>query len=263
MLDCGGDPCASALSRSEIKCVGGEGQKDRQVDLQGAATIHAGVDDRLVGPSVSGDADGAPFTFSASYSGTGSASVASNGDLTAGNNSTGDLTVTTQDSAGNISSSFTFHLWVDGNGGAATDSHTFASLTGSNIGDGMGGADTITGSDVTDYLIGDNQNDTLRGNGGADWLFGGGGNDHFVFAAVADSTSAAHDSILGETTALLNTNGALAAGIHTNPDGDIIDLHLIDADPGVGGDQAFIFDAGQNAGTVAGHVTWNQCHRHG
>jgi len=46
-----------------------------------------------------------------------------------------------------------------------------------------------------DVILGDAGSNILDGRGGADTLFGGTGADHFVFAAVFDSTVASHDTI--------------------------------------------------------------------
>ena len=97
---------------------------------------------------------------------------------------------------------------------------------------GEGGDDSINGGANGDYLFGNAGNDTLNGGAGQDNLTGGAGNDTFVFSALTDSLTAHPDTILD-----------FAAG-------DKIDLHLIDANTGVAGDQAFVIGS---AG-VAGHI---------
>ena len=54
----------------------------------------------------------------------------------------------------------------------------------------------LTGGAGADHLIGGDGNDVLTGNGGADMLTGGSGQDHFIYAAVSDSTGANYDRIL-------------------------------------------------------------------
>ena len=70
----------------------------------------------------------------------------------------------------------------------------------------------------------------ITGGGGQDTLSGGAGNDTFIFTALADSTVAAPDTISDFQA------------------GDKIDLHLIDANTGVAGDQAF------HLGATPGHA---------
>ncbi|MGE5271318.1 MAG: calcium-binding protein, partial [Thiohalocapsa sp.] len=84
-------------------------------------------------------------------------------------------------------------------GDSTTDAIDFSLSTGPTIGDGLGKADVLTGSNNVDYLIGGTGGDTLIGNGGADVLFGGAGNDTFQYNAVSDSTPTAFDTILDFT----------------------------------------------------------------
>jgi Ca2+-binding RTX toxin-like protein len=73
-----------------------------------------------------------------------------------------------------------------------------------------------------DSFIGGSGNDLIYAAGGDDTLTGGQGSDTFQFRALGDSTNGSHDHILDFT------GGA-----------DVIDLHFIDANANVGGDQAF------------------------
>ncbi len=140
------------------------------------------------------------------------------------------------------------------NGGGAADFADYAlatagvtvSLTASGFQNTIGaGSDELVsieklvGSSHDDHLTGDaNANalygtagaDVLIGGAGQDQLSGGAGNDTFVFGSMADSTVAAPDTILD-----------LQAG-------DKIDLHLIDANTGLAGDQAF------HLGATPGHA---------
>jgi Ca2+-binding RTX toxin-like protein len=106
-----------------------------------------------------------------------------------------------------------------------------------NIFKGLAGADTLKGG------AGD---DSLNGGTGQDTLVGGAGNDKFVFNT-------------GDTSA----NHALADHITDFASGDRIDLHNIDANTTVGGDQAFTFigtagftAAGQLHYATGGGSTW-------
>ena len=114
------------------------------------------------------------------------------------------------------------------NGSAGDDTIDASALTA--------GAVTLTleGGDGLDTLIGDAGNDVLIGGAGnVDTLFGGDGQDTFVFT--------------GASLATLDTGiGANNRDVIQDFSGDIIDLHLIDADVNTAGDQAFSF-IGTNA----------------
>ena len=93
---------------------------------------------------------------------------------------------------------------------------------------------TLTGNELANVLTGNNAADTLTGLTGADILTGGGGNDRFVFTAIEDSSPGSGiDQITDFAT------------------GDLIDLSAIDANPDVGGDQAFSFSE-----SAAAHSVW-------
>jgi VCBS repeat-containing protein len=145
-----------------------------------------------------GDPDNANDVYTWSV-GVGSSSGfnVSGGTLNASGAATGAdniLNLVVTDQAGHTATA-TYHVWIGTN---ASDSFSFAALSdnGSNIGDGMGNADNITGGTNTDYLLGDNGADTLIGGGGADFLAGGGGADIFKYVGASDSTPANHDTIL-------------------------------------------------------------------
>jgi Ca2+-binding RTX toxin-like protein len=103
-----------------------------------------------------------------------------------------------------------------------------------------------TGNSLANVLTGNGAGNVLQGGLGADRLTGGGGNDHFLYRAMADSTSASRDQILDFTA------------------GDKIDLRLIDAIASTPanndafsfiGAAAFSGIAGQLRATQSG-VTW-------
>lgn len=81
----------------------------------------------------------------------------------------------------------------------------------------------LAGTDGADHLVGGGGADVLTGGHGGDLLSGGRGADTFVFASLADSAGAGVDRITDLTRA------------------DIIDLHAIDANASIAGDQAFRF----------------------
>ncbi len=130
-------------------------------------------------------------------------------------------------------------------GGGGIDTASYAEAQGkvivnlqTGLSSGADGADTLSGienlagSSFSDELIGNvganelnggGGKDRLTGGGGADLLIGGAGKDRFVFLSTDDSTEGALDLI----------SDMLA--------GDILDLSAIDANEGVGGNQAFVF----------------------
>src|SRR5262249_5672314 len=143
-----------------------------------------------------GDPDGAndSFTWAVASGSSAGLAIKSDGTLDPSGAAAGDNTLNAiaTDKAGN-SFQQAYHGWV---GGGGNDSFSFAAVgeNSFNIGDGLGGADSITGGSGVDYLLGGNAADTLIGGGGADQLAGQGGQDTFKFTAVADSTPTAHDT---------------------------------------------------------------------
>ena len=106
------------------------------------------------------------------------------------------------------------------------------SLTGGNGADrlsGAGGGDLLSGGNGNDSLYGTAGNDRLIGGVGADRLYGGIDADIFIFSGLSDSTTlAAGRDIIGD---------------FSPGQGDLIDLSEIDANPLIGGDQAFILSS--------------------
>jgi Ca2+-binding RTX toxin-like protein len=101
---------------------------------------------------------------------------------------------------------------------------------------GAGGSDLLSGGGGQDTISGGAGADTITGGLGVDLMHGGAGADQFDFLTLADSPSnARHDRI----------SDFLRGGA------DKLNLSAIDADAGVGGDQAFVF-LGTSAFTGAG-----------
>jgi Ca2+-binding RTX toxin-like protein len=102
---------------------------------------------------------------------------------------------------------------------------------------GSGLADNLEGDSQSNTLTGGAGADTITGGNGADVLQGDAGNDIYDFNSLSETAASAPD--------LIN----FAAG-------DKIDLSTIDADPALGGDQAFHLDGSVRSGG-AGDVTFN------
>jgi Ca2+-binding RTX toxin-like protein len=92
--------------------------------------------------------------------------------------------------------------------------------------DGDLGNDRLEGGIGNDHLAGDNGKDLLIGGVGKDTMIGGFDADRFIFNTLADSVvGAQHDTI---------------ADFH-HSQGDKINLHAIDANTGLAGNQDFVF----------------------
>ena len=100
---------------------------------------------------------------------------------------------------------------------------------------------SINGGSGNDFILGSAGNDSLNGKGGFDKLAGGAGADTFVFSAAANTPVGIADLITD----------------FNQSQHDLIDLHLIDANSVVAGDQAFTF-IGSGAFThVAGQLRYD------
>lgn len=104
------------------------------------------------------------------------------------------------------------------------------SLTGLDNIRGTGNSlnNVLRGNTGNNYLVGNDGNDTLIGGAGHDYLTGGNGNDAFVFTALADSDG----------------NNMNYDSIEDFSAGDKIDLHGIDANTTLAGNQAFTYSTG-------------------
>lgn len=96
----------------------------------------------------------------------------------------------------------------------------------------LGSADrSIAGNGGANRIIGNSGGNVITGNGGADALKGNLGADIFRYLALSDSSGSAIDRI---------DDFALAQG-------DVVDISAIDANAGLGGDQAFNAEVGAGA----------------
>ena len=94
----------------------------------------------------------------------------------------------------------------------------------------ISGFENGTGSFYADTIVGTTGNNVINGSFGGDWLVGNGGNDRFVFDTAERDTIADFSK-------------------------DIIDLHTIDANSAVAGDQAFIWQA-SHTNNAAGELVF-------
>ncbi|HEX8241709.1 MAG TPA: cadherin domain-containing protein [Allosphingosinicella sp.] len=137
---------------------------------------------------------------------------------------------------------------VDGNNVTGTAGGDTISATSTNVAlrtsneedvvFGRDGHDTIYGMAGDDDLYGEAGNDVLIGGAGADRLTGGLGKDTFTYGSLSESTSASRDMIMD----------------FSRSQGDKISLSAIDANTGVGGDQAFTFIGNAAFSNVAGQL---------
>jgi serralysin len=151
-------------------------------------------------------------------------------DLTAGNS----YQITSSD--GTVSAGLLFT--VDGSTLGADDILTFKGNRETDarfVLKGGAGDDDLTGGRGSDTLSGGDGDDILNGGRGSDQITLGGGDDRIVYLAVVESAQGGRDRILDMTA------------------DDILDLSAIDANTGLGGNQAF-FQAAGLSGT-AGQFT--------
>ena len=94
----------------------------------------------------------------------------------------------------------------------------------------------IVGGAANDSIIGGWQDDIITGGLGQDVMSGFLGNDVFVYRSSAESLVAAPDTI------------------NDLDVGDRVDLHMIDADTGTGGDEAFAFIGSDTFHNLAGEL---------
>ncbi|MBE9161095.1 calcium-binding protein [Tychonema sp. LEGE 06208] len=120
---------------------------------------------------------------------------------------------TSQVSSGSLSSDGSAYILTEG-----SDTFTIAiGLLDTLIGGlrGLGGADSITGSESGDIVYGDEGNDSIEGLGGADLLYGGAGNDFL-------SGGAGQNGLLGGEGADTLQGGETADGVNGNAGKDVI-----------------------------------------
>ena len=111
-----------------------------------------------------------------------------------------------------------------------------SSLGGNDTVSGGAGNDNLSGGDGIDTLKGGAGNDKITGGNGLDTMFGNAGADKFVFLQT--------DVVLGNGD---TTTDIIADFKHSQL--DKIDLHLIDANTGIGNDQKFDFIGNNHAFT--------------
>jgi serralysin len=127
--------------------------------------------------------------------------------------------------------------------GQASD-NTIVGNSADNFLYGRDGNDHLAGGAGADLIYGENGNDTLEGGSGMDRFYGGTGADTFLFrdGDFAGLTSATADRIHDFTEA----------------DGDKLDVHNVDANSLLGGDQDFSFIGNAAFGHHAGELRYFQ-----
>lgn len=105
----------------------------------------------------------------------------------------------------------------------------------------LSGADTLTGSPFNDLLAGFAGADTITGGRGKDLLSGGADNDVFDFNSKLDSTKGANHDVIEDFSG-------------TGLEGDRINLHDIDANTRLHGNQNFHFIGGNHFHRHAGEL---------
>lgn len=134
-------------------------------------------------------------------------------------------------------------------GGGAVNGHgnelgnTIQGASGQNELYGYAGNDNLYGNAGNDVLAGGDGRDRLAGGAGSELLFGGRGDDVFDFDRASDSPSGGRDVCRSDGTAAAFQRAGVSGG-------DRIDLSGIDANLGVGGNQAFKF-GGAGIGKVS------------
>lgn len=136
-------------------------------------------------------------------------------------------------------------------------------MAGNDLLNGMGGNDnliggegndTLLGGDLGDVLQGQAGNDMLRGQAGNDILYGALGQDTLAGGTGADTfrflSNSESNSRFGVDIIVAGDGGAAFDGVGVRG-GDVIDVHGIDANLTVAGNQDFVFSASKAAGTCS------------
>jgi Ca2+-binding RTX toxin-like protein len=103
----------------------------------------------------------------------------------------------------------------------------------------LDGNDTLKGGGGRDHLDGGNGRDMLLGGAGSDVLTGGGKGDLFVYQKIKDSPANGNNDIIND---------------FNHSQGDQIDLHKIDADVTLDGNQAFHLSVDSDFDNEAGEL---------
>lgn len=171
-----------------------------------------------------------------------------------GNNATGSYTLT-------VSAGYASNNADRVTGTSANDA--IHGMAGNDLIYGMGGNDNLIGGTGNDTLLGGDLGDVLQGQAGDDMLRGQAGND-ILYGALGQDTLAGgtgadtfrflsnseSNSRFGVDVIVAGDGGAAFDGVGVRG-GDVIDLHGIDANLTIAGNQDFVFSASRAAGTVS------------
>ncbi len=129
--------------------------------------------------------------------------------------------------------------YADAKGALLADLMKPSDNWGDATGDTYSSIENLLGGAYVDKLFGDNGANVITGGGGADYLMGRGGADTFVFQYLSDSLPNARDTIMD-----------FGSGE------DKVDLHLIDANTKLDGDQSFTYIGAKDFTGHAGELNF-------
>ncbi|WP_210529339.1 choice-of-anchor Q domain-containing protein [Rubellimicrobium arenae] len=206
--------------------------------LQGTTVSETAAAGTVIGQISATDPDGDRIVFNVSgdarfaVNSSNQLVVASGANLAVTSDQRVSLTLTANDGHGGTASAGIAVTIQD----AATTGQTLEGDAGNNKIYGGNGSDRLFGYAGWDTLSAGAGNDMLQGGTGKDALTGGEGADTFVFLSRGEAGRGSVRDVITD---------------FSHDQGDVIDLHVIDADSGKAGDQAFTFVA---ATAFSGHA---------
>ncbi|MEH1970465.1 calcium-binding protein, partial [Nostoc sp.] len=124
--------------------------------------------------------------------------------------------------------------------------------------------DNVIGTNANDSIVGDTQNNQLSGNNGNDTISGGSGNDLLIGGSGTDRLTGGAGNDIFDFNSLSESQPGFARDVivdfagagNSLFAGDRIDLSTIDANPFIGGNQAFTY-IGSAAFSAVGQVRYS------